>query len=681
MLRRLFLPLLVIIAMAQAFNATAQTRLQVGVVAAISGKILVSYQEIGREAVTGEKIYMGDVIETTASSKMQILLKDRTALTIAPSSRLVIDEFIYDPGLEQKLTSTLFKGVVKMSSPRLQGAAKSDRKLVLPNAVVAIRGTEFLARVGDGDDQVILFSGLISVENPQFIRELAKPNFGVSISNDGLISVPQFIDDKALGDILTALEPTEDDTSEEAEGGDTEDGASDGESGEDQSSDDQSDGDNSEDRGADSEETSEDGDNEASDEQSSDDQSSEDSSANEDSTNEAAENETTEGGASETGTTESASAEPSPASSPASATASAPAETSTPSASVEAPAVTAEVEVAPIEVGLDGLTSLASVETAVETPMLEVASISVDNQITQELNEVLETVSEAVTEDETSNPATTDSDGDGVVDSDDAFPNDATETLDTDGDGIGNNADTDDDGDGVPDSSDAFPLDSNESADSDGDGTGDNADTLDNSRLYAPDPDTGTATYFDDGEFTSTTWSDLASQIGTGTATFSKTGLSASVVSGSGCPGCTAQVDTTVTIDFSDMDYQFNSEVDFTKPGYEVVTFTQQSGTIPLGQSELSGGSFYTPSLSGGIDDLESTRRYNNEFTFTSTSDSSVTISKELDVSYYYHGDLSDSSDMDATQFGVHGYTKILYGNNSGEFTQLNTPSHALDPE
>ena len=786
MLKRLFLPLLMIIAMATAFNANAQTRLQVGVVAALSGKITVSYQEIGREAVTGEKIYMGDVIETTASSKMQILLKDRTALTIAPSSRLVIDEFIYDPGVEQKLTSTLFKGVVKMSSPRLQGAAKSDRKLVLPNAVVAIRGTEFLARVGDGDDQVILFSGLISVENPQFIRDLAKPNFGVSISDDGQISVPQFIDDKALGDILTALEPTKDEKSEEAEGSDTNDGesdnkASDGETGEDQSSDDQSDGDNGEDGGADSEETTEDGDSKASDEQSIDEQSSEDSSASEDSTSEGAENETAEGGASETEATESASAEPSPASSPASA----PTETSTPTASVEAPAVTAEVEVAPIEVGLDGLTSLASVETAVETPMLEVASISIDNQITQELNEVLETVSEAVTEDETSDPATTDSDGDGVVDSDDVFPNDATETIDTDGDGIGNNADTDDDGDGVadssdpnplvndtldtdsdgtldivdtdddgdgvadssdafpldstesvdtdgdgignnadsdddgdgvadtldpnpltadtldtdgdgtldivdtdddgdgvPDSSDAFPLDGNESADSDGDGTGDNADTIDNSRLYAPGPDTSGGSYFDNNEFTSTTWSDLASQIGTGTATFSKTDLSASVVSGSGCPGCTAQVDTTVTIDFSDMDYQFNSEVDFTKPGYEVVTFTQQSGTIPLGQREFSTGSLYTPSSNSGINDLESQRNYDNEYTFTSTSDSSVTISKELDVTYYYHGDLSDSSDMDATQFGVHGYTKILYGNSSdGDFTQLNTDDHALDPQ
>ena len=41
-----------------------------------------------------------------------------------------------------------------------------------------------------------------------------------------------------------------------------------------------------------------------------------------------------------------------------------------------------------------------------------------------------------------------DDDGGGVANSD-AFPLDATETLDTDSDGIGNNADTDDDGDDV----------------------------------------------------------------------------------------------------------------------------------------------------------------------------------------------------------------------------------------
>jgi hypothetical protein len=50
-----------------------------------------------------------------------------------------------------------------------------------------------------------------------------------------------------------------------------------------------------------------------------------------------------------------------------------------------------------------------------------------------------------------------DSDGDGVPDSEDAFPNDPNETTDTDGDGIGNNADPDDDNDGVPDAQDAWP--------------------------------------------------------------------------------------------------------------------------------------------------------------------------------------------------------------------------------
>jgi hypothetical protein len=44
-----------------------------------------------------------------------------------------------------------------------------------------------------------------------------------------------------------------------------------------------------------------------------------------------------------------------------------------------------------------------------------------------------------------------DTDGDGVIDDEDAFPNDPAEQMDTDQDGIGNNADSDDDNDGMPD--------------------------------------------------------------------------------------------------------------------------------------------------------------------------------------------------------------------------------------
>ena len=64
---------------------------------------------------------------------------------------------------------------------------------------------------------------------------------------------------------------------------------------------------------------------------------------------------------------------------------------------------------------------------------------------------------------------TKDSDSDGVGDNSDDFPNDASETKDSDNDGVGDN-------------SDAFPNDSNETVDSDSDGVGDNSDA------YPEDP-------------------------------------------------------------------------------------------------------------------------------------------------------------------------------------------------
>lgn len=69
-----------------------------------------------------------------------------------------------------------------------------------------------------------------------------------------------------------------------------------------------------------------------------------------------------------------------------------------------------------------------------------------------------------------------DSDGDGVADSEDAFPSNPTEVADYDLDGIGNNADMDDDNDGILDSRDALPFDGQYYLDSDGDGVADELD-------------------------------------------------------------------------------------------------------------------------------------------------------------------------------------------------------------
>ncbi len=83
-----------------------------------------------------------------------------------------------------------------------------------------------------------------------------------------------------------------------------------------------------------------------------------------------------------------------------------------------------------------------------------------------------------------------DSDGDGIADNLDEFPDNPNETVDSDGDGYGDNSDAfdtdetqwnDTDGDGYGDNldgnnPDAFPNDSSEWKDSDNDGIGDNTD-------------------------------------------------------------------------------------------------------------------------------------------------------------------------------------------------------------
>ena len=82
-----------------------------------------------------------------------------------------------------------------------------------------------------------------------------------------------------------------------------------------------------------------------------------------------------------------------------------------------------------------------------------------------------------------------DDDGDGVLDFNDAMPLDPDETQDFDGDGIGDNADQDDDNDGWNDDVDDFPYDSTEYIDSDGDGVGDNGDVFPNDASETVDSD------------------------------------------------------------------------------------------------------------------------------------------------------------------------------------------------
>lgn len=85
------------------------------------------------------------------------------------------------------------------------------------------------------------------------------------------------------------------------------------------------------------------------------------------------------------------------------------------------------------------------------------------------------------------NPNNIDTDADGVADGDDQFPNDPSASADSDGDG-------------VPDSRDAFPNDPTETADLNGDGFGDNANPIDGTVIMGTVTDMVTGTGISDAQ-------------------------------------------------------------------------------------------------------------------------------------------------------------------------------------
>ena len=90
----------------------------------------------------------------------------------------------------------------------------------------------------------------------------------------------------------------------------------------------------------------------------------------------------------------------------------------------------------------------ATVEMPTKLPQVASIRILVKNNLG---NTAINTINSAFIYG-TNDPMQLDSDDDNVVDGLDAFPNDPLESIDTDGDGVGNNSDLDDDGDQMPDS-------------------------------------------------------------------------------------------------------------------------------------------------------------------------------------------------------------------------------------
>lgn len=104
----------------------------------------------------------------TANGKTSIQFVDDTRVDVTQNSKLVIDEFVYDPNTS---TGTLALkasfGTVRYASGQIAKNSKQNVKISTPTAVIGVRGTDFTMTVDEtGNSTIILLPSCTEVPKP-----------------------------------------------------------------------------------------------------------------------------------------------------------------------------------------------------------------------------------------------------------------------------------------------------------------------------------------------------------------------------------------------------------------------------------------------------------------------------------------------------------------------------------
>ena len=138
---------------------------QAGVAAAVRGdvKALAASDAALHALKSGDKVFMGDKIETGTDGQLQVLLLDQTVFTLGPLSAVQVDEFVYDPKTDDgKVKASMLKGIFRVVSGKIAHKRSENMSVNLPAGSIGFRGTN-VAGIIDGQKSLIVLLGPVGV--------------------------------------------------------------------------------------------------------------------------------------------------------------------------------------------------------------------------------------------------------------------------------------------------------------------------------------------------------------------------------------------------------------------------------------------------------------------------------------------------------------------------------------
>jgi len=197
--------------------AEAEGLVQAGVAAAVKGEVNATTppDQTSRKIKSGDKIFMGDKVETGADGQLQILLLDQTVFTLGPASGITVDEFIFDPSNDDgKVKASMMKGIFRVVSGKVAHKKPENMSVDLPAGSIGFRGTN-VAGIIDGQKSMVVLLGPVGVGRIYVTNLVNGEVVGVDIDEagnativDGPNSVPAAVfqvSEADLGRIANAL--------------------------------------------------------------------------------------------------------------------------------------------------------------------------------------------------------------------------------------------------------------------------------------------------------------------------------------------------------------------------------------------------------------------------------------------------------------------------------------------
>lgn len=129
----------------------------------------------GDEEVTAKEldIFSYDTVKT-GNGKTAIEFVDQTRVDVTEHSKLIIDEFIYDPNTKTgALSLKASLGTVRYASGQIAKNSKQNVKISTPTATIAVRGTDFAMTIDEIGSSTIILLPSCNTQGKCYVGEIS----------------------------------------------------------------------------------------------------------------------------------------------------------------------------------------------------------------------------------------------------------------------------------------------------------------------------------------------------------------------------------------------------------------------------------------------------------------------------------------------------------------------------